>query len=229
MLTPLPILLAGSGKLATELLTILKDQYALNIQAWPGQSNAPKQKTIVIHAGSGRELGDVIAYCQATNSILIELATGTNTADCKHSFPVVLCPNTNILMLKFMAMLASHGHYFKPHNKRIIESHQAEKSSVPGTAVNLAQSLGIPPQDIVSIRNPSEQKEKLHIESEHLPRHAYHKIVIEDSHSSITLETKVVGSAPYADGVAQIITVIGNHMLENRLYNIIEFVDNGWI
>ena len=57
---------------------------------------------IIVHAGSCRELNAVVAYCQASNSTLVELATGSDAATASPGFPVVLCPNTNSLMLKFI-------------------------------------------------------------------------------------------------------------------------------
>lgn len=223
------VLVVGSGKLANELLTSLKDSDSGNVIAWNSAGNASRKNSIVVHAGSGRELEEVIAYCRETGSVLVELATGTNIADRALGFPVVLCPNTNILMLKFMAMLAASGHRFHTYRRQVIESHQAEKSSTPGTAVSLAQYLGVRQEEVMSVRDPVEQSESLKIPAEYLSRHAYHRIVIEDSLSSITLETKVFGPAPYAEGLSRIIAAIRANTLENRCYNIIEFVESGWI
>jgi len=223
------IIVAGAGKLAREILTSLETGHPGEVVAWSDVSNVLHENAIVVHAGSGRALEDLIAYCRKTQSILMELATGTDIADRELEFPVVLCPNTNILMLKFMAMLARSGQLFRSDKKQIVESHQAEKTSTPGTAVDIARYLGIPPEEIQSVRNPAEQQERLRIPAEHLARHAYHRIVIEDAMSSITLETKVFGPAPYADGVARIISAIRAHRLEKRRYDILEFVENGWI
>ena len=142
---------------------------------------------------------------------------------------MLVCPNTNILMLKFLAMLATSGHHFKNYTVRVMESHQAEKTSVPGTAVALAQSLGLAKGDIRSIRDPREQREALHIPSEYLSRHAYHRVEIEDLVGSIVLETRVFGPSPYAEGLARIISAVRSHKLENRHYNIMEFIENGWL
>lgn len=43
------------------------------------------------------------------------------------------------------------------------------------------------------------------------------------------LETRVYGETPYADGVAKIVAAVQSQSLENRLYPIMEFIDNGWI
>lgn len=222
------IIIAGSGKLATELLNVLPGIVSGEVLAW---ADAAKAGTpcVVIHAGSGRELDSIVAYCANTASPLIELATGSTIADYKTDFPVVVCPNTNILMLKFMAMLAANGHQFKDYTVRVTESHQADKSSVPGTAVNMAESLGLPGNRIRSIRDPHVQEESLKIPQEFLSRHAFHRIEIEDPVTSLCFETRVLGRAPYAEGVAKIIAAVRSHTLENTRYSVMDFIEKGWL
>lgn len=222
------IIIVGIGKLATELLNSLGADPECQVSSWTGQA-LTEAKSIVIHAGSGRELSDVISFCNRTNSPLVELATGPKPEAASPAFPMVLCPNTNILMLKFMNMLAKSGHLFHDCSISITESHQAQKISVPGTAVDMAHSLGLTARDVVSVRDPNEQWMTLQIPREHLDRHAYHRIVIEDQSCALTMETRVFGQSPYAKGVAKIISAIRSNKLENRLYEINEFVENGWI
>jgi len=214
--------------LAQELLSELPKKLTAEVIAW-ADAGKPDVSSTVVHAGSGRALEDIIRYCQQTGSTLVELATGSELESRDLSFPVVICPNTNILMLKFMAMLAANGHQFKNYRLKLVESHQAEKTSVAGTAVAMAQSLGMPGEDIVSIRDPKTQAEALGIPDEHLARHAYHRIEIEDSVCHIALETKVYGAAPYAAGLASILDAIRRHTLENRRYSVMEFIENGWV
>jgi len=222
------VIVVGTGKLARELLNELPRVSSTEVIAWSDAAKT-ERSSVVVHAGSGRELEDVIAYCQKTGSTLVELATGSVIENREVNFPAVVCPNTNILMLKFLAMLAASGHHFKNYKVRVIESHQAGKASVPGTAVALAQSLGLPSEKIISIRDPREQREALQIPVEYLSRHAYHRVEIEDHVGSIALETRVFGPAPYADGLAQIISALRSNKLENRRYNIMELIENGWV
>jgi dihydrodipicolinate reductase len=132
-------------------------------------------------------------------------------------------------MLKFMSMMAKSGVLFKGYDIQVKESHQAAKASTPGTAVAIAQSLGLHDQEIVSIRDPEEQKSALHIPAEHLGRHAVHHISIQDAACSITMETRVYGPSPYAAGLAQIINAISGRQLESRLYAIDELFEKGWV
>lgn len=222
------IIIAGSGKLATELLNVLPGMVSGEVLAWADAETAAAP-CVVVHAGSGRELGSIVSYCGRTGSPLIELATGSTIADHKTDFPVVVCPNTNILMLKFMAMLAASGHHFKDYSIRVTESHQADKTSVPGTAVNMAASLGVPGDRIHSVRDPQVQQESLNIPQEYLSRHAYHRIEIEDPVTSLCFETRVLGRAPYAEGVSKIISAVRSHTLENKHYGVMDFIEKGWL
>lgn len=222
------VFIVGTGKLATELIKNLQLNDICQILTWD-KANNHTTKAIVIHAGSGRELSTVTCFCEMTQSILIELATGSKIENKNYSFPIVLCPNTNILMLKFMYMLEQCGHLFSNTQINLIESHQAGKLSTPGTAVSMALHLGLREQDIVSIRDPEIQNTHLGIPKANLTRHAYHEINIMDGDCSIKLETKVVGDSPYSNGVAKIIGAVKNHELENRTYSILEFIQEGWI
>lgn len=222
------VFIVGTGKLAIELLQALRPNPASPVTPWANKSEN-LGPAIVVHAGSGRELNAVVAYCQATRSTLVELATGSTAETASQGFPVVLCPNTNILMLKFMHMLETSGHLFRGYPITLTESHQQQKTSVPGTAVGLAQALGLDCDAVRSVRDPQEQEDVLKIPAEHLARHAYHQIVIEDPECRITLKSRVYGTSPYADGVARIIAAIRAHALEDRIYAIGEFVERGWV
>ncbi|MBS1210176.1 MAG: dihydrodipicolinate reductase [Proteobacteria bacterium] len=222
------IIIAGTGKLAGELLSSLQLVQMDQVIAWTdrGEDDGP---AIVVHAGSGRELTAIAAYCAARQSPLIELATGSQIEHMACSFPVILCPNTNILMLKFMSMLAKSGHLFRGYRIKLVESHQVQKTSVPGTAVSMAHALGLQATEIQSIRDVDVQRSELHIPEENLARHAYHQIFIEDGACSLKFETRVQGDTPYADGVAKIIAAVHGRALENRLYAVTEFIDKGWL
>ncbi|HWI56734.1 MAG TPA: dihydrodipicolinate reductase, partial [Bacillota bacterium] len=67
------VFIVGKGKLASELLKELHLEPAFKVMAW--RNGTPSMaRAIIVHAGSGRELQEVMAFCQRTNSILIELA-----------------------------------------------------------------------------------------------------------------------------------------------------------
>ncbi|MBY4870279.1 dihydrodipicolinate reductase [Burkholderia sp. Bp9017] len=228
------VLVVGTGKLATELLRSHQlDPAICHVMPWSDGARADARRSaarsIVVHAGSGRELPDAIAFCHATGSTLIELSTGSDLETGSYDFPVVLCPNTNILMLKFMSMLETSGHLFRDCNISVTESHQASKTSVPGTAVDIGRSLGVPAQDIRSVRDLAEQRDALQIPDDQLGRHAFHRIRIEDGACSLQFESRVYGASPYADGVSRIVDAVRQRDLERRRYSIVEFIRNGWL
>ena len=229
MNTSVQVLIVGSGKLAAELIENLKSRSIVSVIPWNRKDEMLEFKSIVVHAVSGRELQSVGSFCSSNSSVLIELSTGGKLAGGNHPFPILICPNINILMLKFMAMLQSHGHLFRDYQKTILESHQATKTSAPGTAINIAHSLGLETDQIISVRNPLIQENELGIPSDFLSRHAYHRFMIGDGNVSITFEAKVLGQAPYASGLAKVIEGICGRELEPKAYDILTLVQSGWI
>ena len=221
-------IIVGSGRLASEVLEGWNQAESGQISAWSEHMDM-NAKAVVVHAGSGRELKNVMTFCHKTQSPLIELSTDSVIEAAGLSFPILVCPNTNILMLKFMNMLERNGTLFSGYTITITESHQAQKTSVPGTAVSIAKSLGMGANEIWSVRDPAVQQTALNIPSEHLDRHAYHRIVIEDGSCSITMETRVQGKTPYAVGVSRIVSAVHSQKLESRHYTINDFVEKGWI
>lgn len=222
-------LVAGAGKLANEVRVGLgasagqwTDRHAL-------PPRAMERVTAIVHAGSGRELPEIVGFCRERGAVLIELSTGTDVAALAQGIPVIICPNANILMLKFMAMLGRSGPWFQGSRITITESHQADKTSVPGTAVAMAEALGVDPGAIVSVRDPAVQTAQLGLAPQDLARHAFHRIQIDDGACAITLETRVLGNTPYVDGVRRIIDAAQSHPLERRAYGVLEFIDNGWL
>ena len=225
------VLVAGNGKLARELLNALDLGQGFLTQPWSASDKRDDAaaRSIVVHAGSGREIDALVRYCEQTQSALVELATGSVLEDTVPGFPLVLCPNTNILMLKFMALLAANGAMFAGCEISLTESHQAQKTSTAGTALSLAKSLALPASEVRSIRDPVEQEGVLAIPREHLGRHAYHHITIKDGCCTLNFETRVYGDTPYADGVAKIVKAIRGRELENRRYEVTEFITRGWL
>lgn len=221
------VFVVGAGQLANELRANMALPAGCDLLDWPAR--APERKAVVIHAGSGRQLPQVLAFCGRTGSALLELATGTDAAAQAQGFPLVLCPNTNILMLKFMSMLAACGQQFAGYDISLTESHQAGKTSVPGTAVAIAASLGLERTRIRSLRDPDAQREELGVPAQHLHRHAWHRAIIRDTSCEVVLESKVFGGAPYAPGVGQLLQAVTNRPLENRVYEVDEFIRSGWV
>ncbi len=219
------IIVVGSGKLANAILTSEIPSQAGEVIKWESQALDSKEKAIVVHAGSGRQFKECFEYCSKTKSIFIELSTGLETEQMTPDFPLVICPNTSVLMLKTLSILKANGSHFADFQISLTESHQSTKKTEPGTAYAMAQWLKLPVDQIVSIRDPEIQHNKIGIPNAYLDKHAYHKIVITDGNDQITIETKVLGHDSYAKGVAKIIETVLHHPLENRRYSILDLIE----
>jgi hypothetical protein len=218
------VLVVGRGKLANELLEGLFGDAISRVVRWEDRSETSPGSNIVVHAGSGRELADVIDYCTKTNSILFELSTADLAIPETINFPVIICPNVNLQVLYFMAMIKQFSRYFKGRKIRITESHQSSKKTKPGTAIYHAKSLGISECDIISERNPERQQNTIGIPMEHLDRHAYHQILISGPEVEIKLETKVLGKTAYAISLSEIITLVAKKELGPGHHDIVDIV-----
>lgn len=223
------ILVVGSGRLASELLENLGNHGAFVVLPWASKDLGFHGRTFVVHAGSGRERDEVISYCSRNALVLVELATSEELGGSSVDFPVVVCSNNNILILKFLAMLRTCGHHLAEYTTEILESHQASKVTKPGTAISLARYLSTDPDSITSVRDPEIQRRLLQIPPEHLARHAYHRIHFSDGNAEITLETRVHGPAPYSAGLGQILRGLQNRSLEPKIYDVVDLVADGWI
>ncbi len=218
------VLVVGRGKLAAELLNGLKSSSISSVRPWSERDGLGRGTSMVVHAGSGRELEDVVGFCAATGSILLELSTGGSRLPHAPSFPIILCPNVNMQMLSFMAMIKQAAGYFRDQDIEITESHQAAKSTEPGTAIYLARSLGIPKTRIRSIRDPKTQSENLHIPAEFLDRHAFHEVLIRNAEVEIRLETRVLGKSAYASGLGRIIEVASRCTLQPGVHDVVDLI-----
>jgi len=218
------ILVVGRGKLAEELLQGLSSPSISCVLRWSERSSQTESRHIVVHAGSGRELGEVMDFCAATGSVLLDLSTGEPQRPTTTEFPVVICPNVNMQMLYFMALVKRAAKYFAGQNIAICESHQASKTSKPGTAIYLAKALGVPETEIRSERDPQVQEGVLGIPSAALDRHAYHEILIRSPEVEIRLETRVLGKTAYATGLAKVIDRVAKSRLVPGYYDIVDLV-----
>ncbi len=220
------VLIVGRGKLAQELLDGLRSQTVSMVAPWEDRDAVRGQRVFVVHAGSGRELGDAVKFCSVTGSVLLDLSTAGSQLPEAPDFPLVVCPNVNMQMLGFMAMVRQGAKYFRGRDIRITESHQASKSTRPGTAIHLAHSLDVPEEEIRSERDPKTQSEVLKIPSAYITRHAFHEIVISDAEVEIRLQTRVLGKTAYASGLARIIDMMNGTTIGPGLHDIVDLLVN---
>jgi 4-hydroxy-tetrahydrodipicolinate reductase len=222
------VLVIGRGKLATELLGALQSPAISTVLPWTERDTAKSERCIVVHAGSGRELPDAARFCSASGSTLFDLATEGSGLPGAPDFPVIICPNVNMLMLCFMAMVKGAAGYFRGRDIRITESHQASKVTKPGTAIHLARSLGFPEDAIRSERDPKTQSEKMGIPPEYLDRHAFHEIIISDPEVEIRLQTRVLGKSAYASGLARLIELVSKERPGPGYHDVVDLIMNDY-
>ncbi len=223
------IFVVGSGKLANAILSSDLSFPACEIVKWETHNQTLNEKVIIVHAGSGRQIKECFDFCVRTESVFIELSTGLETEKMKPDFPLIICPNTSVLLLKALSMIKANGRYFENYKISITESHQSTKKTEPGTAYAFADSLRFPIDKIESIRDPEIQQNKIGIPKEYLDKHAYHKIVIKDGSDEVTIETKVLGHDSYAIGVKTIIEAVLKYSLENKKYTVLDLIDNNML
>ncbi len=217
------IIIAGNGKLAQSISSGLPEYIGnCRIDLWEKNGLYPDDNKVIVHIGSGRQFNDAIDFCAKTKTPLIQGATEVKSDHRNAEFTYVDAPNFNLLMLKFMYMLKEYGEFFKDYNVSIVESHQQSKVTIPGTAVEFAQSLGINPAEIKSIRDPDVQESVYGISKEHLSLHAMHEINIGDENTLISLKTMVKGHESYVRGLAAIIGSLD--ILENKYYHILDLI-----
>lgn len=223
------IFVVGSGKLAGALLTSNVSFQSAEIIKWETHYQTLNEKAIIVHAGSGRQLKECFEFCRRTGSPFIELSTGLETESMNPDFPLIICPNTSILVLKTLNMLNAYGRSFEHYNISITESHQSAKKTEPGTAYAFARGLKFSTDEIRSIRDPEIQHAEIGITNEYLDKHAYHKIIIKDGSDEVTLETKVLGHDSYANGVQKIVEAVLKYRFENRSYTVFDLIENNML
>lgn len=223
------IYIVGSGKLANALLTSDLAFEGCEKIRWETTHQNLHEKSILVHAGSGRQLNECFEFCERTKSVLIELSTGLQTEGMNPGFPLIICPNTSVLVLKTLHMLKGYGHHFEDYEISITESHQATKTTEPGTAFAFAHSLNYPTDKIISVRDPEIQSNQIGIPRQYLDKHAWHQIVIKDGNDEVSIQTKVLGHDSYAKGVRMIIQLVLENKLEYKRYTVLDLIDKNML
>ncbi len=218
------IIIAGNGKLSNSIMKNLPEYISNStVDLWENNEIYPLENKVIVHIGSGRQFEDVFNFCKKTKTPLIQGSTDITGSFNDVEFTYIDAPNFNLLMLKFMNMIKQYGFHFKNNKISITESHQESKRSLPGTAYELAKSLGLDSEKIKSIRDPYMQTRQYGIPEEHLNLHAFHEINIGDESTSINIKTLVKGHESYAEGIAAIINSLGN--LKNNYYHIMDLIE----
>lgn len=200
-----PVCIIGQGKLARALKTHLEAAADFRLVAWPLVPMEPRSAGFLVHAGSGREIPAVTTAALDTGWPVLELSTGLEDRWTPGPYGLVFCPNTSLLLLQTMAMLRAWGPRLQNFDITLAESHQASKTSAPGTALALARALGLDPAKIVSVRDPEVQRRDWAVPEAFLDRHAFHRLTLSDGAAQVSIETRIAGHEPYAKGLVALL------------------------
>lgn len=223
------LIIAGCGKMAEALFAFCQefgidhvpfDPHRFHIDRYVGRS-------VAVHLGSGRQLEKLHTYCANHSIPIIQGSTGQKLPDSLKT-SIVDAPNL-ALPIVYMLGLIPDVHFrlesLGVPKCTVRESHQATKTSLPGTAVKFAEGVKLEKSDILSVRDPKTQR-LLGVPEEHLGRHGYHWITWAFPDLEVEFVTKVKGLRPYAFGAATIARnlLAGLSTLENRLYPATSFI-----
>jgi len=211
------LIVTGNGKLAD---AILGDFHLYSgIPARPFQPENPGDADAVfVHVGSGRQFAESLQCAVESGAAYIQASTGKDyvmnpprESKCRY----ITAPNLDINIISLFAWFRSAGGLFDSGRISVTESHQADKKSLPGTALKICDYLRVPPSSITSIRDPETQRG---LDISNLAQHAYHRIQIGDDDSRIVIETRIEGAKSYVKGLARIAACV--HRLEPGNYEI---------
>lgn len=218
------LVIIGRGKLAESIKQHLPTYLDIEIEGY-SNSGSYDNKSVFLHIGSGREYKESLLLAESCGISYIQAAT-EKEYELKHPEPGMIryihAPNLDLNIIKLIHWMKLGRELFQNEEVEIIESHQQEKSSKPGTAIKFGEYLGVGESEIISIRDPEKQR---HLNINNLKHHAFHRIIIGDDNSSIKIETKVEGAISYSKGIAKIITVLDR--LDRDNYEIEDLIERG--
>lgn len=207
------ILLAGRGSLGQAVKQHCREHHIpFTEMAELDMGNDSKNPIdIALYCGIGNLFWEMFHYCNRRKIPLINASTNTEHPTSTDTI-YVKAQNTCITMLKLMAGFAAFAEpLMKELHFSILESHQARKKSVSGTAKFLAEAVGADPVSRIEMVRSPVQQVALGIPTEDLNGHAYHFFNFTSSNIEIQLATKIRGRRPYAEGAIKLAETLLAH------------------
>lgn len=200
------IIIIGRGDFAASFFDQLGPLSAGRYQAVPfSEDVAWRDVRACLHVGSGRQLAEVHGICWNNKLPLVQAATGIDISRFGAiEYPLLVAPNLCLGMVRFIKMLQSAVGLFAGAENSLAESHQASKTSVPGTAQAIAEAVGLPADAVTSVRDRVRQTNAWQIPDDYLDRHACHRLASVAGDFQVHLETRVYGRQPYVQGAVEI-------------------------
>ena len=147
---------------------------------------------------------------------------------------IINAHNWDLPIVGWMAAMKKYGKLitFNAKEVNIEESHQQEKTSVPGTAKTFAYGLKVfDTKKIKSERNKLRQRNEWNIPEIYLNAHACHivNITYKNSMKTTGFYTRVLGREDYAKGGVHIAYIVAKNLnkLGKKIYTIEDLVDLG--
>jgi 4-hydroxy-tetrahydrodipicolinate reductase len=148
----------------------------------------------------------------------------------------VIAPNMAKQIVGLQAMMAYAAEHFpglfSGYRLEIVESHQQGKIDTSGTAkamVGYFNQLGIPfsEDQIIKIRDPEVQKNRLGIPETHLGGHGWHTYTLEsaDKTARFSFTHNINGRDIYAEGTADAVVFLEKKITEGRTGRIYSMID----
>jgi dihydrodipicolinate reductase len=158
---------------------------------------------------SPRQLSQAVSICERNQAKLLVLSTDVEkelkllNPMCKVEF----IPNSSIEVQEYIVSIEKFWSTHKDWPVSVIEYHQSAKTSVSGTAIEIAKRINLPAKNIVSVRDDSLAQKKFNIPQEHLNGYAIHQVTFTDPEGNHpeTFEMKVFGRASYVNGLIRMI------------------------
>ncbi|KAJ8755249.1 hypothetical protein K2173_019047 [Erythroxylum novogranatense] len=126
---------------------------------------------------------------------------------------------------------------FSGYSMQVMESHQAGKLDISGTAkavISCFQKLGVSfdVEQAKMIRDPRQQIEMVGVPEEHLSGHAFHMYHLTSPDETVTLEFQhnVCGRSIYAEGTVDAVIFLAKKIqmkADKRIYNMIDVLKEG--
>lgn len=159
----------------------------------------------------------------------------------KSSISAVIAPNMAKQIVGFQAMMAyaaeNFPNLFDGYDLTIEESHQHTKADTSGTAKAMVEhfnKLGIAfsQNDIIQIRDPEEQKNRLGIPKQYLSGHGWHTYTLVSPDKTVTFRFthNVNGRDIYARGTFDAVLFLVSEMargLKGRVFSMIDVLRQG--
>jgi len=206
------LLIKGSGRMAREMRRLCAGQ-DIEHADWTGFA-AHTRRTVFVNFGR-TDTDGALAWCGRYKVPFIQGTTGQDELFARPPCPVVLAPNLALpaaffaeAIVPVAAKLVAQG--FVPSLR---EKHQFSKKGRSGTALRIADALGMPHERIAAIR-------------EGKAACAEHRVALMKGDVSIELAVRVNGREAYAHGAIAVARALlaRQESLKNRVYSVSEIV-----